>query len=271
MQNSDHLLELALLIVNFQNLSHLAIKNKGFFQYSKVESHQEFLHQISKIVRLKSLEINLQEEGAWSTSESQHGYLQAYANCVEALQELQDISFTHSKYEKKEELDLLVAVLKKKGSRIKSLHLKFMDRENEINYLKKFSRTFKKLKNLEELSTGGFFIKERGLQRFRKAILKLKWLRSLTLNPEDINLDLAAFTRIVREILMKKGLEEFKWIGFLKIKEKGAEEVEPIDIQKVLLRNPRLRKIDFPTFIFPSQIEAFINLEAIPVYPQVFP
>jgi len=50
--------------------------------------------------------------------------------------------------------------------------------------------------------------------------------------------------RTLKKILMKHGFEDLKWFGYQPIRETNdndVEDVDCIDIKKVMLRNPRFR------------------------------
>jgi len=261
-QNEEELLELALFIGKLQNLSHLALKNQRSLKDRAPEGHYELFNQISRLSQLQSLEISLYgEKSTMPSSGIFHGSLARFTNCVDKLGELQEITFTQSEICPEDELYSLAEVLEKKGSKLKSLRIGFVNRNSEIDHLEVFNETIQTMNNLEDLRLEGLWTQKESLEEFCNVISKLKCLRSVIIDVNETDVNQVEFTRIVREILMTYGLEELKWFGDAKIKVMG--KAEPIDIKEVLQKNPRLQRIGLGSLIFDNQILSFLNKDMI--------
>jgi len=190
-----------------------------------------------------------------------HGCLEKLANCVDKLGELQEITFTQSEICLADELYLLAEVLEKKSTKLKKLRLGFVNRNSDIDHLQILNKAIVKIKNLEELSLEGLWTRKGSLAEFCGVVSELKWLKSVSFDFINTGLDQVEFKRIVKEILMKCGLEELRWFGDANIKVIG--KAEPIDIKEVLLRNPQLQRVAFRSFFRDSKILSFVNKDMI--------
>jgi len=239
-KDQEQLKELALLIGNLQNLSHFAIKNSKSVQDYADEGYKKFFHQISRLSRLVSLEINLCGESIHSLkSQRWNGCTGKFAKCLEKLHELSEINFTQSEYCLTDELNLLAKVLKKKGSKLKKLTIQFANKNRDVDHIGKFNTAFARMKNLEDLSIKGVWTRKESLRKFSEVVSQLKYLRYFYLDVKDRAIDQVTFPKLVKEILMKYGLEELHWhMGEIEETE-NFEGAEPIDMKQVALRNPQ--------------------------------
>jgi len=152
-------------------------------------------------------------------SQSFYGCLGEFTACLTRLHELQEIKFTQSEFGIEPEFDSLADALKKKGSKLRKLKIKFANGQKKIDHLKKLNSSFKTMENLEELSLENLWTEKEGILHFSEILLELKWVRSVKLGGENPILKKADWARTLKKVLMKYGLEELKWFGDMQIYE----------------------------------------------------
>ena len=162
------------------------------------------------------------------------------------MNELQEIKFAQSEFGITPEFESLVNTLKKKGSRLKKLKIKFVNGQKKIDHLKKLNNALKTMDNLEELTLKNLCTERESLMQFGEISSELKWIRSVKLHGESSGLEKSDLVKTMKKVLTKHGFEDLKWFGYDSIRETNDNDAgkgEFIDMKEVLWRNPRLHSV----------------------------
>ena len=240
-QTPKQLRKLGYLIRSLYNLTVLSVSNQNSVEGDAKNAHRKFFEKISGLGQLKILRVFLCHQLKMPDDKTYHECLTHFVNCLKNMHELQEIEFLQSEFCTEEELKSLADALEKKGSKLKKLKIKFINKNRERDHLEKLSKAIRAMKNLEKLKLEGLYVTKASIEEFGKAISDLKSLKSLAIEVRGKKIDQTTLTKIAREILMKYGLRKLKWYGE-KIVEETKEEA-CIDIKEVIMRNPHLYKI----------------------------
>ena len=216
--------------------------------------YQSLFQNISRLIHLETIEFNIDSESIADSQVLLEGSLQAFAQSLEQLPRIKNVSLRHIKGIYPPEFGALASALEKVGKGLRTLKISLADNKLRLEDLLIFKQALQNTTNLETLYLENFAISDdEFVKKFPESINHLKSLKDVKILHLVNNITQNSYLLLIKGILSIRGLESLNCRDTTIFSEYGYQ-YGAIDLNEILQENPKLK-----TFIRPHYLKSFFE------------